>query len=281
MSPDDYAKRIEEIVINYSSKFIDQVKSSETAILGKINGYVRKLELRTDGTIKTNTANIKVLRSMKADINNVVVSDAYRRKLESYIKGFDDLKDNSDKYFTQFTLFAPNKNLYKQILNDSIEITKNSLLNAGISANVTEPIESILMQNISSGALIGDLEDELRLYIKGDTKRLGSLERYVTQITRDALNQYSANYTSAISSDLGLDWYYYTGGTKTNTRSYCQTRAGKYFKKSEVQNVPESWSGRIPGTNSSNILIYRGGYNCMHQYIPVMEESVPKQYRNG
>jgi len=38
-------------------------------------------------------------------------------------------------------------------------------------------------------------------------------------------------------------------------------------------------SGMIPGTNADNFKIYRGGYNCGHQLVPVSEVVVPKNIR--
>jgi hypothetical protein len=36
----------------------------------------------------------------------------------------------------------------------------------------------------------------------------------------------------------------------------------------------------IDGTNSSNFIIRRGGYNCGHQLVPVAEEAVPLEIRS-
>ena len=281
MSPQEATSKIEDLVLGTSAKFIEGIEKTQNAILGKINSYVRQLELTTTGTIRANTSNLKLLRSIKQELSAIIVNTAYRKKLDDYMKGFDGLKGINDKYFSVLaSSFLPTKYLYKEILNNAITVTQTSLLEAGISENVIKPINDILNQNITTGGLITDLEKTLRTYIVGDVKRLGSLQRYVTQISRDALNQYSANYTQAISNDLGLEWYYYSAGRKENTRSYCEVRAGKYYKLSQIKDVPENWSGRIPGTNSSNILTYRGGFNCMHQYYPVLEASVPEEFRD-
>ena len=37
--------------------------------------------------------------------------------------------------------------------------------------------------------------------------------------------------------------------------------------------------GMVPGTNPETFLIYRGGYNCMHQAVPVSEDIVPRSER--
>jgi len=53
---------------------------------------------------------------------------------------------------------------------------------------------------------------------------------------------------------------------------------GRWFHISEIEETAsESWAGKIPGTNASNILINRGGFNCNHQYIPVSADAVPKR----
>lgn len=280
MSAEETGSKIESTVLAFSDKFIEGVDKTQNAILGRINSNIRGLELTPNKTIKTTTANLKLLRTIKSDLNEIIVNTAYRKKLDEYLKGFTTLKNINDRYFTTLvSAFVPGRRVYQEILTSAIEITQNSLLESGITEFVIKPIEDILTQNITSGALIGDMEETLRTYIVGDEKRLGSLQRYVTQITRDALNQYSANYTQSISNDLGLKWYYYTGGVKQNTREYCAVRAGKYFTIEEVKKVPQSWSGRIPGTNSSNILTYRGGYGCIHNYIPVLEDSVPDKFK--
>lgn len=274
------ANKIESLVIGVSDKFIEGVEKTQNAVLSKINAYIRQLELTKAGAIKPNTANIKLLRTIRFELNDIIVNPAYRKKLDTYLKGFDDLKVINDRYFAVLSgSFVPTKFLYNEILNSSIAITQNSLLEAGISENVIKPINDILTQNITSGSLVSDMEETLRTYIIGDDKRLGRLQRYTTQITRDALNQYSANYTQAITNDLGLRWFYYSAGIKQNTRSYCRARAGKYFTIDEVKDVPQNWSGRIPGTNSGNILTYRGGYGCIHSYIPVLEGAVPDQFK--
>ena len=106
--------------------------------------------------------------------------------------------------------------------------------------------------------------------------KLGSLERYSGQIATDSLNQYSRNYDQAVTSDLGLEWVWYSSGLKGTSRRYCKRRAGKYFHVKEMEaSASLKWPGKIPNTNASNIQRYAGGYNCMHKYLPTVIEAVP------
>jgi hypothetical protein len=34
-----------------------------------------------------------------------------------------------------------------------------------------------------------------------------------------------------------------------------------------------------PNTDADNFIIYRGGYNCEHQLVPISEVGVPKKLR--
>ena len=139
----------------------------------------------------------------------------------------------------------------------------------------------LLEQGITTGIAFDDLEEAVRLDIVGNDERLGRFERYTKQITRDALNQFSRNYVSSVSSEYGMEWYYYDGSIIDDTRSYCRKRAGKYFHKKEVEDsASEQWSGKIPGTTKTSIFIYAGGFSCRHAYIPVLINVVPKSVVN-
>lgn len=251
--------------------------ATQKTILAGINKKLRALEVDASGNIKPTSANIKLIRSLREDINKIVVNRAYLKKVDLYLNSFSKVKGITDGFFSGIaSTFNPNKSIFKNILKFNVDLTRNSLTKSGINQNVIEPILNLVSKSVTSGGLIEDLEKDLRLHILGDNQRLGSLERYTSQITRDALNQYSRNYNQSVSMNLGLVWYFYSGSIIEDTRSYCRERAGKYFHKKEVEDVPAQWPGRIPGTNSSNIFVFAGGFNCRHIWMPVLIDVVPK-----
>ena len=268
-------RKIIEITEKAVKEFAKGVAVTQRSILRKVNGLIRQLELQGEA-IKPNQANVRLLRKIKAELSSLVVNSAYKNRVEKFTRNFDRIKSETDKFYNNNPGFNPNKPLYKEIISSNIALTKTSLLQSGIEQNVINPMLKILEQGITSGMEIGEMEETLRTVIVGDSKRLGGLERYVSQITRDSLNQFSANYNTSISATTGLEWYYYSGSIIDDTRDYCRERAGKYFHKKEVEDVPSQWSGRIPGTNSSTVFTYRGGYNCRHLYLPVLIDVVPK-----
>lgn len=260
-------------------KFNTKVEIRASDMWSKILKVVKTLETDDNGAILISTKNLKVLRTLRNDLEKTIVTPAYKKNLNSFLNSFDELKTINDTYYKSIASFSTNKHVFNTIKNLSVDSTKNSLLESGIASEVITPIEKILQDNITTGGNITDLIESLRTDIIGDSERLGRLERYSKQITTDALNQYNANYNQAVSNDLGMEFYYYSGAIKTNSRSYCKDMVskGRYFHKKEVeQSSTQIWSGKIPNTNSSTIFINRGGYNCGHQWLAVQTEDVPK-----
>ena len=281
MTPDKTYTEISKTIDLFNNRFMENVASNQEAMWKVIFKTIKNLETNAAGNIIPNTKNLKILRTLRGDLSKVIVSPKYKSDLKEYLGGFNELKGINDVYYSAIassTLNA-NKNIFKEIVNSSIEATKNSLLNSGIDANVIAPIEKILSQSVTTGGSFTDLVEALRLDILGSPDKLGYLERYTSQITTDSLNQFNANYNIAVSNDLGLEFYYYAGSEKTTSRAYCinQIDKGRYFHKKEVEaSAIKDWAGKIPNTNSSTIFVYRGGYRCGHQYLATNTLLVPK-----
>ena len=275
MAPEETTRKVIDATESASVTFTDSARTTQRGIIMRVNRYIRQLETDLLGNIKPTRANFKIIRLLRDDINQIVVSRAYLERLGSYLRTFSEVKGITDGFFSSFDDFIPNKLVFEEALSLSVDSTRKSLTSSGINQFVVDPIMDIVSKSITSGARLVDMEEDLRIHILGDEKRLGGLERYTSQITRDALNQYSASYNEAISMDLGLEWYFYSGGVIDDTRDYCKKRNGKYFHKKEVEDVPSQWDGRIAGTNSSTIYVYRGGYNCRHQYLATLIDVVP------
>ena len=183
-----------------------------------------------------------------------------------------------------------NKSFYDEILEFSKQKTILDLLDSGVDANFLQPILARLQSSVDTGANIDDLLDELRVFITGDGESVGALKRYTTQVANDSLTQFNANYTEAITSDLGFEFYEYVGTTIENTRHFCRDFSNKYYHKKEVEQLgmgknPNTGNnlssaqkqGRISGTNKSNIFTRRGGWQCRHFFNPLATRQVPKK----
>jgi hypothetical protein len=185
--------------------------------------------------------------------------------------------------------FNSSSPFYLSILDLAKQQTALNLLDSGVDANFLQPILSIIQDSISVGGNVNDLIDELNTYITGGDKGVGALKRYVTQVSNDSLTQFNANYNQAITSDLGFEFYKYTGTIIADSRPFCRDFVQKYYHKTEVEQLgmrinpftsssltPPQLNGRIAGTNKSSIFTNRGGWQCRHYFSPLSTRQVPK-----
>ena len=269
----------------FTERFNKNVGTRQKDMWTAIFKTIKNLEVDSLGNILPSRNNLRTLRTVRGDISKMIITPQYKKDLSRFLGGFNELKGINDTYYKAIASGAlnANKEVFNVVKNLSIDATKNSLLEAGINNEIISPVEKILTQNITSGGSFQNLTENLRGQILGSPEKLGTLERYTKQITTDSLNQFNANYNGTVAQDLGLEFYYYSGSIKDTSRQYCIDRVteGRYFHKKEVeQTSTEQWSGKIPGTNPSNILIYRGGYNCRHQWLAVSSLSTPKSVRD-
>lgn len=261
----------------------------ERQIFENLQYEIARLDV-VNGKFAPTIDNLKALKRITLNIEELIYESPYPNQVRSYLGRFVDIRGEMNGYFATFKGFNPGNDVLRAIQDLSIETTGESLLKSGVSENVVAPISDFLTQTITSGGTYSDAMKGLSQIVIGDKENLGHLSKYVTQIATDATQQYQANYTKAVTDDLQLDWFLYSGSEKETSRCFCAEREEGYYHKKEVEHwgkTPSLWTnctgefkggGRIPATNASSIFIYRGGYNCQHQLIPMSITGVPKNW---
>lgn len=293
--PDKIITKLISTIDTSITGFNESIPAIQKQIFDDITLLIKDLDTTSDGTIKNNVRNLKIIGKIRGKLEEIILSPEYMKKVEDFVKAFNEVASLQNQYFREIeSKFKPSK-LLEEISKQSISWTIDSLTESGIGANVTDEIEDILRRNITSGGSYKELTNQLRNSIISNKAGQGLLERYVKQVTVDSIMQYNRTYSQTISDDLGLSWYLYTGSNILTTREFCLKMTDKkYIHKSELPQIvkgeingkqipindkTKTWAGGIPGTNSSNILINAGGYNCQHQFQPVLSGVVPKDIR--
>ena len=290
MSPQDNINDVIGLIHESTDKYIESIQGTQDAIWNKLSYLSGQLELDADGNIKPIIANMKIMEKMRAAMKDTVSTKSYEKNVEQLNNKFPKIKGINDAYFVSLAQkFNPKNDIFQRQIKSAVKATSNSLLGAGVEANVIDPTIDILDNSISNGASWEEMVFQLETAIKGSKEKLGGLERYSKQIVTDSLNQYNANYTKMVSEKLGMEWYYYSGGIRSTSRPFCRGHYRKYYHKKEVEDfgrgkdvdgtrlTKAEKEGRVKGTNASNIFTYRGGYNCHHVYQPVLITVVPKK----
>lgn len=211
---------------------------------------------------KKRVENLQKLRSLKTQITNTITANvAYQAGVKEVLNGFKELKKLSDSYYSLLIDgYSAKSELYKQILVSNIQITQDLLLGAGIRENFGNAISEVLKENIAGNTSRTNLNKVLRNFIKGTDTEKAYLNRYIKQTTNDSVMVFSREYNSVVSSDLNLNFYAYVGTRIDTSRQFCDARAGRYFKRAEVESWASlgNWSGRMPGTTKTTIFLSPG-----------------------
>lgn len=291
-------EKIVEQLLKTISDSIDgfgaEISPIQKEIYSDIEILVKDLDLKGNRLANT-VKNIKAIGSLKNKIEKIILSKRYIDSVKEYLSAFNAVSKLHDSYFDQLSVSEGSEALLKAVREQSIQQAVQSLTESGISANVTQGIQDILKRNITSGGMYNDLLDQMRNFILTNESGTGALERYTKQITTDALNQFSAQYSQVLAANISSNWFMYVGSNKTTTREFCELLTKKkYIHRSELPDIlngyidgkqvpinPKTklWYGAVPGTNESNFQVLRGGYGCDHQMMPVSDEVVPKYLR--
>lgn len=283
MTPDKLSAKIDSIVESFESKFAKQVGKTQGAIFDQIQVLLNRLELNPDGTIKQNQANRKILARADEALERALNQSGYYSALDTTASSIGSLTGVNGAYFkTLVDGFKPNAQYIKNLQAQTITQLEDMLANDGLEAVVKAPIRNILNQNINTGASYNDLLKQLRTFITGNDEVDGKLLRYSKQITTDSLFNYSRAFQESVSQNHGLEWVQYVGGAVKDSRNFCRSRMGGYYKKDDVEKwAKQNWAGKRDGTTASTIFIYAGGYNCRHQIIYVSEAAVPNTNKDA
>lgn len=294
----DFKPVIKEIT-DAIEAFQATVPAAQQAMLDEILDDLNGLKLN-GRNIAVSVANVKKISAIKAKLQKLVLNDEYKKAVKKYLKTFDQVTTLQDAYFvTLEAKYKPSK-LGAEMQKQAITTVAQDLTERGIDANVVSAVEDILRTSITTGGPLADLRAQLTNAITTNDAGPGLLERYTKQITTDALNQHSAQYTQTVAASLGLKWFRYTGSLIETSRPFCiACRDKEWIHESEFADViagnfPEFADaggkiydktglpeGMIPDTTPDNFPIYRGGWNCAHQLRPVPDSQVPQAVRDA
>ena len=203
---------------------------------------------------------------------------AWNKEIRTYLKNFDTINTlNSDLYFQ---MGLDNKKKIKELITyaspqqkEMINKVTQDLLGQGMKAEFVKPVKEIIYRNTLLGTPLSEGKQILRNFVLGDKKRLGKLDRYAGQVTRDALSQYDGQVNAMIAEQYELDSIQYIGSLVNDSRPFCRhviNQMGGVIKKEQLPELLSRFQGSpgmIPGTNEENFMVYRGGYNCRHVAI--------------
>lgn len=277
MNPQELAKAIEALIIEADSRYVSAIGKIQNSLYEDLAVILKDLELQ-DGYIKQNAANRKILNKADNKVQETFSSSKYTTAVNNYIAVIPRIDLNNVKYFTSIEeSFKPSRIFLKNLQTDTISTIEKYVLRDGLQSQVINPLSQILSQNVNSGGKFSGFLEQVRNYVKGNEQVEGRAMGYTRTYLRDSLFTYSRTFQQSLTSDLGLEFYLYSGGLIETSRPFCIERSGKYFSHKEIESWAElDWAGKKAGTTASSIFLFAAGWNCAHQIIPVHKSVVPK-----
>jgi hypothetical protein len=152
--------------------------------------------------------------------------------------------------------------------NDLIKELRGQINGVYQQADDEEARQLVEIAQTATGQRQQDAIDKLHSVYARD--RLGNnMRRYATQMANDSLAQYSASITKATANEAGITKFQYYGDVIRDSREFCRNNVGKTFTEEEINSKWQGlWAGKAPG----DPFIVRGGYNCRHHWLPIVED---------
>ncbi len=267
------------------SNFVESVKGLEKDITKEIETLVSQLETE-NGNILLTDKNLSIIDSINKRLKDVIFNQEYEKNLTSFIGEFKTQADLNNEYFqTAVDIDFEPTSMYNNLLKVSQRNAIQLLNEDAFSQALIAPLQASLNAAVTTGQPFTETLSQLRYIIQGDDTVDGRLISHVKRVSYDAFAISDRAYTNTIATDLGLEFYLYSGGKVADTRCFCFERKGKYFHKKEIQNwgdgigvgdCGKDWQGKNANTDSATIFFYVGGYNCKHSLLPVSIKSVPQ-----
>lgn len=254
-------------------------KAAETA-QQRIERFVRQqvlmLEINEGYLDPTQDFTERLLR-IEQGINKILTGKEYANKIDLFLVSFAEIQNRTitltstinDLEVAVKALEPSRKYVYDRAAFNLIQGTKAAYI---------EPLRYSLMQQITSGASINDVRDNLHKWSAGELRpitgeAIPSLSQYATQIARDSAHAVSRTTNEIIKDEYELNGFRYVGTVKKSTRDLCRyilEELDGRVRYDELDDlIAEFPSGLYPETDAENFTSRCGGYNCTHEAIPI------------
>ena len=141
MTPDKIISDLEDLIEARITEFNKSMPAVERKVLQEIELLAKDLETYSDGTIKANAKNVRLIVKIRQRIQQIIFDGQYGKKLNELVKTYEDIGKLQNAYFSatvdQFKIPAVLAELEKQ----AISMTVESLGEAGMNVNVLTPLD--------------------------------------------------------------------------------------------------------------------------------------------
>jgi hypothetical protein len=271
---DKLISKKDKAIVRSENDLLGNFDNIEKKVFDAVKKKINTMNIES-GKILFDDTNTEIVNEIDSVIQNALQVSNYPSQVKDFLRSFETIKEfNFDAQKSVNDISEKElSDLINPIQKANVEQTLDGLTGTGVSTNFIQPVREGIYKNIVAGTTISDLETYLSNYILSNPERMSGLKRYVTQVSRDSLNQFDGQVNSKIAETFGLDAFRYVGSLIDDSRPQCVRWVGKNVLlldelQSELNWAYNNGTGMIPGTTPNNFAVFRGGYNCRHSAIP-------------
>lgn len=283
---DEYLARREEILKG-------KVNSLAATLFDKVYNHLSLTLIQNNGLVTLDNKNNSIVNSID-EIFNQFRNNENAAVIKGFVGDLQAITPMNARYFK--TLTDKNVTLQSEYINKAINKklgiaedgspVQNGFVDKFLrDKKLLKTIKKTVNQGITQGKGIQELRAQLKEVIQGNLKQplSGGLQQYYRNFAYDTYIQVDRQSADMFAKDLGLRYFYYTGGLITTSRAFCEKCNGMLIDSFDFKNLiyenlkPELQSGIPDGTNEDWVpLDDLGGYGCRHRKRYVLD-SVAEQ----
>lgn len=265
----------EEIYIQAIERIRRESKGLERQLWKLIRDFILGLDTKKGLVLKGSDSkfNKSEVAKLNSKIEDFLRKSGYTKSVRRFLTNFDELDSNIIKLHQDTNKIKVKKNLLSVIKKTAITKVTSDLVGASLNISMKDPIREVLFDAVVTGGSLTDILRNVRQQIITTEGNKSLLLRHVTQISRDALQQYNGRQHNAIRREFGLNALLYVNSLVKDSRPQCRRwrrmEIIKYSElDSEIQWAYRNGKGMIPKTTKETFIKFRGGYACRHEAIP-------------
>lgn len=250
----------------------DSTRSSEGDFIELVVRFIRRLD-NSGGLLLKNGDNRQSVRRIDDLLQQYLERSGYTRSINRFLRNFDKVETEVQRQHRRVNNIRVPKGLLSPFQKSAITRVTSDLVGRGLDAALKDPVRELLFDTVTAGGGLRDLITQVTGLIKSTNNRQGQLLRHVTQISRDALQQYNGRIHNAIRNEFDLRSFLYVNSLVLDSRAQCKRWHRMEiidFKdlRSEIRWANRNGSGMIPNTTPDTFYKNRGGFACRHEAIP-------------
>ena len=258
-----------------TGKFVKSLEQIEVEIWAAVEKILRKFQSK-DGFFVPNDASRELIATINKEIRKILKDASITDEVSKFIDDFDLLDKNIKAIQQSVNGIKVDQSIFTAQKQFTIDSTVRSLVESNINLKFVDPVKKLLYNRVSFGQSVVDAEKQLRAIVLGNEKHFGVLQRWIGQIARDSINEYQGTINQQIKAQYELTNIRYVGPLVEDSREQCVrwiTDLKGFISddqlQSEIDWAYENGSGMKPDTTVQNFCQQRGGWNCIHEAIPV------------